>query len=139
MKAVRVAVNGFGMAAFLLVAYTAFFHKGDGLTGEALIWHVSVAPAFCLAAIAVTFFWAYRSSFSGGSWVLVLRNLCFWAAVALAIPTLVSILAAMFPLAGSEGQQELIAIHSVCGHLLAGAGLLFAGFALAAWRIGIKE
>jgi hypothetical protein len=126
------AVNGVGLATFLLVVYTAYFHKEDPLSGDALLWHVTVAPAFALAAIAVTFFWAHRSALAGG-WMVVLRDVFFWSAVALAIPTFGSILAAMFPLAGTEGQQELIAIHRLCGQLLSGAGLLFAGFALFLW------
>jgi len=133
MRTVRVAVNTIGLVTLLLMVYTSFFHPGDSLTGNSLIRHVSVSPAFALAAVAVVLFWAHRNRFSREDrWLVLARNLFFWIAVALAIPTFVSILAAMFPVAGTEGQYHLAAIHRVCGQLLAWASLLFAGFALAA-------
>ena len=136
----RVAVNAVALITLVLVSYTAFFHDGDSLTGDQLMRHVTFAPAFALAAVAVALFWAHGSSFSDkGGWVILLRNLFFWIAVALAIPTFISILAAMFPLAGTEGQRELTDIHELCGKLLAGAGFLFAGCALANWWMRRQE
>jgi hypothetical protein len=84
-------------------------------------------------------FWAHRNQIFVGDWGrgwagLPLRKLFFWISVVLAVPTLVSILAAMFPLTDTEGQQNLIRIHRYCGPLLAAAGLLFAYFALVTWR-----
>jgi hypothetical protein len=134
MKAVRVAVNAIGLALLLVVVYTTYFHPEDDLTGDYLIRHVSVAPAFAVVAVAVALFWAHRSRFSRDDrWPVLMRKLFFWIAVALVIPTFVSIIAAMYPIAGTEGQGELAAIHRICGQVLAGSSLLFAGFALFAW------
>jgi hypothetical protein len=136
----RVAVNAAGLVTLVLVSYTAFFHDGDSLTGDQLMRHVMFAPAFALAAVAVALFWAHSSRFAEwGGLLPLLRNVFFWIAVALAIPTFVSILAAMFPLAGTEGQRELTGIHELCGKLLAGAGFLFAGCALANWWMRRQE
>jgi len=142
----RVAVNAAGLVSLLLVASTALsrlLSDEKTLTGGRLIWHVSTAPAFALAAVAIVLFWAHRNRFAAddwrrltsvGTWAIPLRKLFFWIAVALAIPTLVSILAAMFPLFGTDDQQDLFRIHRYCGPLLAAAGLLFAYFALVTWR-----
>jgi hypothetical protein len=63
-----------------------------------------------------------------------MRKLFLRIAIAVAIPTLISILAAMFPLADPEGPQNLIRIRRVFGPWLAAAGLLFPYFALMSWR-----
>jgi len=139
----RVAVNVVGLASLVLVASTAWVANEGSLTGDRLIWHVGNAPAFAIGAVAVTLCWAHRNQFSAsdvtrlgsaGAWALPLRKIFFWIAVLLAVPTLVSILAAMFPVFGTEDQQNLLRIHRYCGPLLAAAGLLFAYFAAVTWR-----
>jgi hypothetical protein len=137
----RVAVNVAGVVALFLVASTAMSRlmtNENGLTGDRLIWHVSMAPVFAVAAVAVAFLWAYRNRFSskdwGHGWALPLRKIFFWLSVMLAIPTFGTIIAAMYPLTDTEGQESLIQIHRYCGPLLAGTGFLFAYFALVSWR-----
>jgi hypothetical protein len=142
----RVAVNAIGLVSLFLVASTALSRlltDEKTLTGDRLMWHVGTAPAFALAAVAIVLFWAHRNRFSAadwsrltsaGTWAIPLRKLFFWIAVVLAIPTMASILAAMFPIFGTDGQQDLARIHRYFGPLLAAAGLLFAYFALVTWR-----
>jgi hypothetical protein len=145
MRYLRIAVNLAGLFGLLAVAYTGFTALLDDnqMTGDRLIWHVTFAPVFALTAVAVTIFWAHRNRFEGadagrltsaGGWGVPLRKFFFWCAVAMAVPTLLSILAAMFPIFGTEDQQELFRIHRYCAPLLASAGLLFAYFALVTWR-----
>lgn len=140
-RAVRVAVNVLGFAALFFVASTALSRllTNEGvLTGDRLIWHVTMAPPFAVLAVVVAIFWAHRSRFVAGDWsggwALPLRKIFFWLAVALAVPTFVSIIAAMYPLTDTEGQGNLIRIHRYCGPLLTAAGALFAYFALVSWR-----
>jgi len=144
----RVAINTIGLASLAIVASTAWVANEGSLTGDRLIWHVGSGPAFALGAVAITLFWAERNRFSAsdatrlgspGAWALPLRKFFFWLAVLLAVPTLVSILAAMFPYFGTEDQQNLLRIHRYCGPLLAGAGLLFAYFAVVEWRVTWRE
>ena len=142
----RVAVNlaGLGCLAAAVVTGLSPALQGNGaMTGDALITHVTVAPAFAIAAVMVAVFWANRNRFSVSDWrrltspgacAAPLRKLFFWISVALAIPTLVSILAAMFPIFGTDDQQTLVQIHRYCALFLAGSGFLFAYFALMAWR-----
>jgi hypothetical protein len=145
LRWLRVAVNVLGLASLAVVAFTGFsaLLTKDGMTGDRLIWHVGSAPAFALAAVVLTLFWAHRNRFSSadfgrltsaGTWATPLRKLFFWIAVAVAVPTLLSILAAMFPLFGTADQQELFRIHRYCAPLLGAAGLLFAYFAVVTWR-----
>jgi hypothetical protein len=143
----RVAVNVAGLAALIAAAVTGLspaLEKNGEMTGGALITHVTLAPPFAIMAVIVALFWAHRSRFSGADWstgynAAPLRKFFFWVAVAFAVPTLVSILAAMFPLTDTEGQVNLIRIHRYCGLLLAGSALLFAYFALMAWWEGSKD
>jgi len=150
-RLLRVAVNVAGFVAFAAAAVTGFSPalSGNGqMSGDALITHVTMAPPFAILAVIVGLLWAHRNRFSAGDWGRLasggyhsapLRKFFFWMAVALAIPTLVSILAAMFPLFDTEGQQNLIRIHRYCGLYLAGSAVLFAYFALMAWREGSKD
>ena len=72
-------------------------------------------------------------------WALPLRKIFFWLSVLIAIPTFVTIIAAMYPITDTAGQAELIELHRTCGPLLAGAGFLFAYFALVTWFEGSKD
>ena len=147
----RVAVNVAGLAALAAAMVTGLSPalEGNGeMTGDALITHVTTAPPFAIVAVIVTLFWAHRNRFSEGDWgrlasagyrAAPLRKFFFWMAVAFAVPTLVSILGAMFPLFDTDAQANLIRLHRYCGLFLAGSGLLFAYFALMAWREGSKD
>jgi hypothetical protein len=147
----RLAVNLAGLAALGAAAITGLSPalEGNGeMTGGALITHVTAAPPFAVMAVVVALFWAHRNRFAEGDWgrllsagyrAAPLRKFFFWMAVAFAVPALLSILAAMFPLFDTEGQADLIRIHRYCGLFLAGSGLLFAYFALMAWREGSKD
>ena len=67
-RASRLAVNAGGVVALFLVASTAMSRLMTNeatLTGDRLIWHVSMAPAFAVAAVVVAMFWAYRNTLRG--------------------------------------------------------------------------
>ena len=151
MRWLRVAVNVVGFAALAASVVTGLSPalEGNGqMTGDALISHVTTAPGFAIMAVAVALFWAHRNRFAAGDGSRLvslgyhaapLRKFFFWLAVAFAVPTLLSILGAMFPLFDSDAQAGLVGIHRSCGLLLAGSGLLFAYFAFMAWREGSKD
>jgi len=131
------------LAGVAATGFSALLTKNNEMTGDRLMLHMSAAPAFALGAVAITLFWAHRNRFaaadwsrltSAGTWAVPLRKLFFWLGVALTVPTMVSIVAAMFPLFGADGQQDLFRIHRCCAPLLAAAGLLFAYFAAVTWR-----
>ena len=141
----RVAVNVVGLAAFAAIATTglySYFAKGGAMTGYRLMAHVATAPAFVVASVAVAAFWAHRSRFhasSGESRLLLLRNVFFWTAAVALVPAVVSIVLAMYPLPGPNQQQYLFQVHRTSAMVFSAAALLFAGFALAAWREGSPE
>jgi hypothetical protein len=146
LRWLRVAVNIAGLLSLEAIALTggfsALLNKDHKMTGDRLIWHVACAPAFALAAVAVTLFWAHRnrlesadwSRMTPDSWAVPLRKFFFWSAAVLAVPTMVSILLAMLPLAGTDDQETLFLVHRCCAPLLAACGTLFAYFALVTWR-----
>ena len=138
----RILVNAAAFLALIAAAATSLNWQ-PALTGDRLMWHVTAAPAFALSGIVLVLFWAHRNRFaqadgvrltSPASWAVPLRKFFFWLAVVLAIPALLAILAAMFPLVGTDDQKELIELHRYCAQLTASAGLLFAYFALVTWR-----
>jgi len=136
----RVVVNVAGLVSFAAIAVTGFysyFVKGAPMTGSRLMVHVAAAPAFMVAAVAVALFWAYRNCFNAASadtLIVLLRKFFFWAAAALLVPTVVSILLAMYPLAGPNQQQYLFQVHRSCALAFTVAASLFGLFALLAWR-----
>ena len=143
MGYLRILVNAAGFLALAAAAYTGFsalMTANGAMTGDALIQHVTFAPVFALASVAVTIFWAERNRFAAHDrWPVILRKLFFWCAVVLAVPTILSILAAMFPLFGSEDQENLFLIHRYCALLLSASGLLFAYFAVVTRRERSEE
>jgi len=142
----RVLVNAVGFLSLIGVAATGFstlLGTNSEMSGFRLMLHVGSAPAFALAAVGIALFWAHRNRFavedwgrliSPGAWAVPLRKFFFWMAVALTVPTIVSIVAAMFPLFGADSQLEMFFIHRSCAPLLAAAALLFAYFAWVTWR-----
>jgi hypothetical protein len=124
-------------AAIAVTGFYSYFLKGAAMTGYRLMVHVAAAPVFMVAAVAVALFWAHRNRFtapSGDTLIVLLRKLSFWTAAALLVPTVVSILLAMYPLAGPDDQQDLFQVHRWCAMGFAGAASLFGLFALLAWR-----
>jgi hypothetical protein len=136
----RVAVNVAGLVSFAAIAVTgfySFFLKDAALTGYRLMMHVAAAPVFMVASAAVALLWAHRNRFtaaSGDTLIVLLRKFFFWAAAALFLPTVVSILLAMYPLSGPNQQQYLFLVHRWCAMAFAAAASLFGLFALLAWR-----
>ena len=138
----RVVVNIAGLVSAAIVAVTGFYSllvKRPPMTGYRLMVHVAAAPVFMVAAVAIALLWAHRNRFSttsGDTLIVLLRKLFFWAAVALLLPTVVSILVAMYPLSGPNQQQYLFLVHRRCAMAFAAALSLFGLFALPAWRKG---
>jgi len=136
----RIVVNVAGLTCFAAIAVTGFysyFIKSAPMTGYRLMVHVAAAPVFMVAAVAVALFWAHRNrltTVSADTLAVLLRKFFFWTAAALVVPTVVSILLAMYPLAGPNQQQYLFQVHRTCALAFAAAASLFGLFALLAWR-----
>jgi hypothetical protein len=140
----RVAVNAAGLAGFIAIAATGFYSyaAAGAMAGYRLMVHVAAAPVFVAAAVAVVLFWAHRNRFAAShreSSAVRLRKFFFWVAAAVLAPTVVSILLAMYPLAGPHQQEYLFQVHRSCALVFASSAILFAGFALAAWREGSTD
>ena len=143
-------MNILGLVCFAAVAGSGFYTfltKGNVLTGYRLMVHIGAAAVFAGVSVAMTLFWAHRNSFTPSDWnrlirplscadtyPILLRKVFFWTAVTLSVPTIASIVMAMFPLPSPNQQQDLFLIHRYCALPLAAAGLLFAYFAFVTWR-----
>jgi hypothetical protein len=139
MRGTRIAVNIAGLIAFAGVSatglYSLLFVKDGVMTGYRLTVHVGAAPAFLVAAVAAALFWAHRSRLTAAAGRLeMLRGIFFWTAVVLVVPTVVSILLAMYPLAGPDLQQYLFLMHRRSALAFIVAASLFVLFALMAWN-----
>jgi hypothetical protein len=125
--------------------------SGGSLTGYRLMLHVGSAPVFTAAGVVVTLFWAARNGFGTPDWnrlrhpfgpaarhaatpyLALLRKAAFWVAVAAAIPAIVSVTLAMFPVTASIHQTALILAHRYAAWTLAVSGVLFLVLAVLAW------
>jgi hypothetical protein len=141
LRHLRIAVNVAGFACFAAAAASglgSLLQRQDTLSGYVLLVHVAAAAAFALTSVAIALFWTGRNRFTASDWRcsyrLALRKIFFWLALALAVPTIVSIVLAMFPLPTPSQQQSLFLVHRFCALALAAAGTLFVWFALMNWR-----
>jgi hypothetical protein len=153
LRLLRIFINILGFICFAAVAgsgFLAVFTEQNTLSGYRLMAHVIAAPIFAIACVPIALFWTYRNRFTASDWsglrwpwaapesrgsrAVMLRKVFFWIALALSVPTMVSILAAMFPSSTPDQQEYLFLIHRSCALPLAAAGLLFAYFAVVSWR-----
>ena len=88
--------------------------SGAGLTGYLLLVHTGLGGLFAvsLAALAVLRAQAYR--FGPGSAAgpfSFLQRLCFWGMGLLGLVLILSMVVAMFPVLGTEGQHACVQMH----------------------------
>src|SRR5689334_290814 len=66
VRYLRVLINLAGflcLAAVALTGFSVLFTEDSVMTGDRLIYHVTSAPAFALAGVAVVVFWSHRNRF----------------------------------------------------------------------------
>jgi hypothetical protein len=152
-KLKRIFINLIGLiscAAIVISGYESLI-SGQKLTGYWLMIHAAAAPVFAVGAILILLFWAHRNRLVHTDWnrlrrpigkakpgvsnayFVVFRKLFFWIAAAAAIPAVISVALAMFPVLASVWQEDLILVHRFSVIPLAVSSLLFVCFAFAAW------
>jgi hypothetical protein len=149
----RIFINLIGLISCAAIVTSGFdsLLSGQKLTGKWLIIHAAAAPVFAVCAALIMLFWAHRNRLLHTDWnrlrrpigsaepgvsngyLVVFRKLFFWAAAAAAIPSVVSVTLALFPVLASIWQEDLILIHRFSVIPLAVSSLFFACFAFAAW------
>lgn len=128
------------LLCFFILAITSFYPVlvlKEPIHGYWLISHATFAPVFaiCLAVLAVM--WAANCCFNKNDWPWVqrvlgralplggarreaannsvvnklLRKICFWLIILLALPLILSIILSMFSLFGTYWQELLLNIH----------------------------
>ena len=134
----RTLVYAVALFCCVVLAITGFFPLlvlGEHISGYPVMIHATFAPVFavCLAVLAVM--WANRCRFTYADcpWFQRLvrwftsaesagaettgessclgQKVTFWLIVFLALPLILSIVASMFPLFGTHGQEFLLGMH----------------------------
>jgi cytochrome b subunit of formate dehydrogenase len=136
------------LGLFFILAITGFvpvvFHGGH-LTGVLLLVHATAAPLFALSLALLSLLWAHRQRFTEENWQTVKdlsarkhvepdrlenlgRKICFWLILFFALPLILSILLGIFPLFGTEGQENLVLLHGVSALLLTITAVIHTSF-----------
>jgi hypothetical protein len=126
------------LVLFVILAITGFVPVvllGGHLSGVLLLVHVTAAPIFALSLAMLALLWAHRQRFSKENWGTVknlvarkkvrrdalfdlVRRICFWMILFFALPLILTIILGVFPLFGTDGQENLVMLHGVSGLLL---------------------
>lgn len=127
--AIRKLVYLLVLLCFLVLVVTGFYPAlvlQKPIYGYWLVLHATFAPVFaiCLAVLAVM--WAENCIFTKDDWLFLrsrgnelLRKICFWLVVLLALPVILSIALSMFKIFGTQGQDFLLQLHRYGALLLA--------------------
>ena len=121
------------LLCFLILVVTGFYPAivlGEELSGYLSVLHITAGGVFaaCLALLALM--WAHQRRFNENDWPWLvnlvrhdargmflpersglLRKICFWLIVILALPVMLSIVLSMFPLFGTAGQHFFVTTH----------------------------
>lgn len=122
------------VVSLLVMTLTAFSGRlisNELMTGYALMIHVGTAPIFLLCAVFLLITWAHqcrltedeRAELTGrlcfqpvkAKDSLLLIKLTFWGAMFLTVPACLSIVAVMFTIFGTHGQDVLVGVHQYTG------------------------
>lgn len=129
------------LLCFIILVITGFYRPlvlGESIGGYWLMVHATAAPVFaaCLAVLAVM--WAHNCRFEKGDWPWLqrlvqqqapdktvdqsyglVRRICFWLIILMALPVILSIVLSMFRFFGTAGQEFLINLHRYSALVLA--------------------
>ncbi|MHC4622231.1 MAG: hypothetical protein ACYTEQ_31235 [Planctomycetota bacterium] len=122
------------MLCGVVLAVTGFYPVlilGKHISGYLLMIHVTAGGVFaaCLALLALAFAHSHRFNENDWPWLTsmvrgqlqkpkllpessdLLRKMCFWLLIVLALPLMLSVVLSMFPLFGTAGQLLLADTH----------------------------
>ena len=122
------------VVSLLVMTLTAFSGRlisNELMTGYALMIHVGTAPVFLLCAVFLLITWAHQCRLTEDERAELTARLCFqpvkakdslllikltfWGAMSLTVPASLSIVAVMFTIFGTHGQDVLVGVHQYTG------------------------
>ena len=122
------------VVSLLVMTLTAFSGRlisNELMTGYALMIHVGTAPVFLVSAVFLLVTWAHQCRLTDAERAELVAHLCFqhvktkdslllikltfWGAMFLTVPACLSIVAVMFTIFGTHGQEVLVGIHQYTG------------------------
>ena len=121
------------MVCFVVLSITGFgpwLILGRSLSGYWVMAHVTFAPVFALCVAALAVIWSHSCRFDKSDYQALLyliqrhtqkdalceiseliRKICFWLILIVALPLILSIVLSMFGLFGTSGQKFLFHLH----------------------------
>ncbi|MCA9734039.1 MAG: hypothetical protein H6696_04325 [Deferribacteres bacterium] len=124
----------FALDFLLLLAITGFFQPVfllKPMSGLLLLLHLTIAPFFAAALLIFVLFWVEKQKPKDGESSRHKRlKMCFWTILVLACVSILSIGLSMFPLAGTQLQLILLAVHKYAAVALVVAAVVHAYFVI---------
>jgi hypothetical protein len=133
LKLIRLMSFYASVILFFIMASSGFLpfaFIGTGLTGFALVIHVTAAPLFCLSYAILIVLSAFQYKFEDDDYMYIFkRNILgksvkiepvksffilktmFWISAAISIPVIASIILSLYPIFGTSGMGILITVH----------------------------
>ena len=135
----------------VILFVTGFYPRlvlDETIGGYFMMVHSTAAPIFAVCVAFLGLFWAHQNRFKWADWPWLRKfmshfvdmskenteskqeifclgaKICFWAILSVAIVVILSIIASMFKLFGTEGQEILMVMHRYGGLLLVMFGIL---------------
>ncbi|KAA3660158.1 MAG: hypothetical protein DWQ10_07325 [Calditrichaeota bacterium] len=124
----------FALDFLLILGITGFIQPWlfiKPMSGLLLMLHLTVAPLFSLALLFFVLFWAHKQRLVKEETSLNLRlKICFWTTLILASSAIIAIGLSMFPLAGTQAQIILLAVHKYVAVALIAAVIVYSFYAI---------
>ena len=115
------------LIVMFFTAFTGRLVSDQLMTGYVLMIHVGTAPVFIISLLFLIVSWGYQCRLTDLEWKeflgrlkfkstntknsLLTIKLTFWLAMVLSVPVSLSMLASMFTIFGTHGQEVLFSIH----------------------------
>ena len=126
-KRVALIVAVICLIVMFFTAFSGRLAADQLMTGYVLMIHVGTAPVFILCLLFLIVSWGYQCRLTDAEWKellnrlkfksaspkgsLLVIKLTFWLAMLLSVPVSLSMLASMFTIFGTHGQEVLFNIH----------------------------
>ena len=115
------------LIVMFITAFSGRLAANQLMTGYILMIHVGTAPVFIVCTVFLIVSWGYQCRLTDLEWKeflgrlkfksintknsLLTIKLTFWLAMVLSVPVSLSMLASMFTIFGTHGQEVLFSIH----------------------------
>jgi hypothetical protein len=131
VSAILLAISGF----------IPFLIFGKPLTGFILLFHVSVSPVFAVSMTIISLLWVKEHIFDSEDNIGLqkYRKMCFWFMILLTLVIMGTIILSMYPIFGSQWQENLLNLHLFSTLLFVAAGVIYSYISIISTIVGAKN